>query len=105
MYYSPDVYHLSRYDSGGAAATVTLDPRVPYTDPPIQAFFYTTDNSWPQVGAAATTVVPTRFVPPHWLANASIRVTRTGALNVRYRFGGGLLDSMTMTMVVTVPRI
>ena len=49
-----------------------------------------------------TTMQPTKFIPPNVLANASIRVTRTAALNVRYKFAG-LLESMTMTLVVPVP--
>ena len=94
------------YDADGAAATVELVPRAPYGTgkmPAIEAFFFTTDNSWPQIGAPTTTVVPTSFEPPNILTNSSIRVTRTAALNVRYRFAEGLLDSMTMTLAVPVP--
>ena len=94
------------YDADGAAATVSLVPRAPYGQgdlPAIESIFYTLDNSWPQIGSPATVVHETAFIPPNVLANNSIRVTRTTALNVRYRFAGGLLDSMTMTMVVPVP--
>ena len=48
---------------------------------------------------ASKTLKPS-LVPPNVLANASIRVTRTTGLNARYRFGAGLLDSLTMAMVV-----
>jgi hypothetical protein len=47
-------------------------------------------------------VQATKFVPPNVLSNATIRVTRTAALNVRYKFVG-MLESMTMTLVVPVP--
>lgn len=93
------------YDSDGKAARVKLVPREPYGMgklPAIESFFYTTDNSWPQIGSPATTVQPTQFLPPNVLSNDTIRVTRTTALNIRYKFVG-LLESMTMTMIVPVP--
>jgi len=43
-----------------------------------------------------TAVVDNQFV------NGTIVVARTAALNVRYAFEG-LLDSMTMTLIVPVP--
>ena len=124
------------YDADGKAATVELVPRAPYgtgNHPAIESFFYTLDNSWPQigmcpnwlltclrvlcllrgvkelcsnsiivVGASGTTVQPTKFIPPNILSNATIRVTRTTALNVRYKFAG-LFESMTMTLIVPIP--
>ena len=41
------------YDTDGKGATIELVPRAPYGTgelPAIQSFFYTTDNSWPQIG-------------------------------------------------------
>ena len=41
------------YDADGKAATVELVPRAPYGTgklPAIESFFYTIDNSWPQIG-------------------------------------------------------
>ena len=93
------------YDADGKGATVQLVPRAPYgtgTLPAIESFFYTTDHSWPQIGAPSTVVQPTKFIPPNVLSNDTIRITRTTALNVRYKFRG-LLESMTMTLVVPVP--
>lgn len=122
------------YDADGKGATVELVPRAPYgmgSNPAIESYFYTTDNSWPQIGASGrpelptsilvppavhacslattltagapgTTVQATKFAPPNVLSNATIRVTRTAALNVRYKFVG-MLESMTMTLVVPVP--
>jgi hypothetical protein len=80
------------YDADGKGATVQLVPRAPYgtgTLPAIESFFY-------------TMVQPTKFIPPNVLSNDTIRITRTTALNVRYKFRG-LLESMTMTLVVPVP--
>ena len=82
--------------------------------PNIESIFFTTDHSWPQIGAQNTTVLSSRFIPPVDLANSTIRITRTTALNVRYRFVGTnftrslggpalLYDSMTTTLVVPVP--
>ena len=56
----------------------------------------------PQIGLRGTTARATAFVPPNMLANDTMRVTRTTALNVRYRFKG-MLDSMTMTLIIPVP--
>ena len=61
------------------------------------------DGSWPQIEATATTVRSLFGEPYTALSNVTIRVARTSAVNVRYRFADGLLDSMTMTMVVPVP--
>ena len=93
------------YDADGMGATVSLVARAPYgqgSTPAIESYFFTTDSSWPQVGAPGTTARPTAYVPGQGLENATMRVTRTAALNVRYRFAG-LLDSMTMTLIVPVP--
>jgi hypothetical protein len=41
------------YDADGKGATVELVPRAPYGTgklPAIESFFYTLDNSWPQIG-------------------------------------------------------
>ena len=103
------------YDDDEAGATVTLVPRAPYgqgTLPAIESIFFTTDGSWPQIGVSGTTVRASSYTPNgNILANATIRITRTCALNVRYRFvgterSGGpaqLMDSMTMTLIVPVP--
>lgn len=42
------------YDADGKGATVELVPRAPYGTgnlPAVESFFYTTDHSWPQIGA------------------------------------------------------
>ena len=96
------------YDADGKGATVSLVARAPYgqgTLPAIESYFFTTDSSWPQIGAIGTTVRATAYVVGHedGLLNNTMRLTRTTALNVRYRFAEGLLDSMTMTLIVPIP--
>jgi hypothetical protein len=81
------------------SAHVTLTPRDPYTD--IKSIFWTVDGSWPMLGSNSTASVSTKFIPPNLLANATLVVSRTTALNVRYAFEG-MLDSFTMTLLVPV---
>ena len=86
------------YQTDGSAH-VTLVPRDPYTA--IKTIFWTVDGSWPQLGSNNTRSAPTKFIPPNRLANDTIVVTRTSALNVRYAFEG-MMDSFTMTLLVPV---
>ena len=86
------------YQTDGSAH-VTLVPRDPYTA--IKTIFWTVDGSWPQLGSNNTRSAPTKFIPPNRLANDTIVVTRTSALNVRYAVKG-MMDSFTMTLLVPV---
>jgi hypothetical protein len=100
------------YDTNGKGANISLVARAPYgqgTTPAIESYFFTTDSSWPQIGATGTTERATAYMPGgdpghagSNMASGTMRVTRTTALNVRYRFKG-MLDSMTMTLIVPVP--
>lgn len=86
------------YDAAGAAH-VTLQPR--HADKNITDILYTLDGSWPRAEGNPSTHVLRTQVINHQFVNGTIVVPRTAALNVRYSFHG-LLDSLTMTLVVPV---
>eukprot|EP00038_Savillea_parva_P011208 m.195897 g.195897 ORF g.195897 m.195897 type:complete len:659 (-) comp19652_c0_seq1:128-2104(-) len=81
------------YDATGTAH-VAIESRVHPPRP--TTLLYTTDGSWPQVGAPGTTVTTLGG------ASSTVAVARTAAVNARF-IVPGLLPSLTMTMVVTVP--
>lgn len=86
---TPQVQELT-YDENGVAHVAVVSRHNP---PRATTLLYTTDGSWPQQGASGTTAVK---------APATIAVPRTAAVNARFVVEG-MLPSVTMTFVVTVP--
>jgi len=86
---TPQVQALSYNDDGVAQMGIVSR----HNPPRPTTLLYTTDGSWPQQGVAGTTAVK---------APATISIPRTAAVNARFVVEG-LLPSVTMTFVVTVP--
>ncbi len=92
---TPAVAKIEFDDATGAAHVSLVSRHHPPRDN--STVLYTTDNSWPQLGAPGTTAVP--------LAQGQevdVVVGRTCAVNARLVVDG-LLPSLTMTLVVPVP--
>lgn len=85
--------HQITYDTSGVAHVEIVSR---FNPPRPTTLLYSIDGSWPQPGASGTTT--TALGSPASI----VKVPRTAALNARFVVSG-LLPSLTMTIIVTVP--
>jgi hypothetical protein len=95
---TPAIDKIVFNDGDDGPATVVIKQPFRYHHPARPAtVLWSTDGSWPQLHAPGTTSAPIAQG-----GTLAVEVPRTAALNVRFLVDG-LLPSLTMTMIVTVP--